>query len=73
MADSKVTRTKTGALMVQGDAATPTGYVVFKGSDGFDRAIWVDTNGKLRIADIDAIESASHNPDSDGVVVGGQS
>jgi hypothetical protein len=47
--------------------------ITLRGSDGFDRCIWVDTLGKLRIADVADCESASWNPDSAGTIVGTQS
>ncbi len=74
MADSNVTRSMPGITLV-GDRGKFSGlaYIVLRGSDGYDRALWVDTTGDLRIADIATVEAAGHNPDSDGTVVGAMS
>lgn len=74
MADSVRTKSLPGVGYV-GDPAVSNGLsiVTLRGSDGFDRCLWVDTSGKLRIADVDTCEASNFNPDSSGTVVGSQS
>lgn len=74
MADSTRTKSLPG-LGLTGDPASNNGMalITLRGSDGFDRCIWVDTSGKLRIADVDTCEASNFNPDSSGTVVGAQS
>lgn len=74
MADSQRTKSLPG-LPLLGDPAVFNGLTILtlRGSDGFDRCLWVDTTGDLRIADVGVVEDSSFNPDSSGAVVGGQS
>jgi hypothetical protein len=77
VADSKRTHNLPAGFqqLSQGDPGKNNGLtgIVLRGSDGFDRALWVDTTGDLRIADVDAVEAADFDPDTAGAVVGGQS
>lgn len=76
MADSQVTTGRLGFIRLgPGDPAFKNGLtgIILRGSDGFDRALWFDTTGDLRTADVADVEASTFNPDSDGVVVGGQS
>lgn len=74
MADSKRTTSLPGVGHI-GDPAKNNGLAILtlRGSDGFDRCLWFDTTGDLRVADVDTCEAAAFNPDSDGTVVGTQS
>jgi hypothetical protein len=75
MADSVVTTGRIGFTRLgPGDPSSNNGLsgIFLRGSDGFDRALWVDTNGKLRIADAVDVEAAAFNPDTSGVVAGSQ-
>jgi hypothetical protein len=75
MADSRITRGRLGFTAYTGDPSQFNGLsgIILRGSDGFDRALWFDTTGDLRTADVDAVEADAFNPDSSGAVVGGQS
>jgi len=53
-------------------ASMPSG-IILVASNGAEFALWFDTTGDLRTAAVDAVESASFNPNSDGTVVGSQS
>jgi len=53
-------------------AAKPSG-IVLADKDGNDWALWFDTTGDLRTAQVSTIESASFAPESDGTVIGSQS
>ncbi len=74
MADSVRTKSLPG-VGYTGDPAWNNGLTVItlRGSDGYDRCLWFDTTGDLRMADVADVESASFNPDSSGTVVGTQS
>jgi len=74
MPDSVVTTGRIGFTRLVGDPSSNQGLagVFLRGSDGFDRAVWIDTNGKLRIADAVDVEAAAFNPDTSGVAVGSQ-
>ena len=74
MADSTRTKSLPG-VGYTGDPGWKNGLTLLtlRGSDGYDRCLWVDTTGDLRIADVATCESSSFNPDADGTVVGTQS
>lgn len=75
MADSNRTGKLIPGMMLTGDPNFFSGLTILtlRGSDGFDRCLWIDTTGDLRVADVADVEASNFNPDSSGSVVGGQS
>ena len=75
MADSVTTTGRVGFTRLTGDPTSNNGLsgIILRGSDGYDRALWVDTTGDLRIADVADVEASNFNPNSSGTVVGSQS